>query len=70
MRNAVASYAVRGNADGLIVYSKCSVTTESRSPWWTVDLGNMYRVDDVVVVLWGTNIGRFMTLPTYFLLIN
>ncbi|KAK2177403.1 hypothetical protein NP493_600g01001 [Ridgeia piscesae] len=56
---AHASFAVDGNVDGLGVYGECSVTSESSNPWWKVDLGNIYRVDDVVVVIGGTHNDEF-----------
>ena len=55
--NAIASYAVDGN-----VYGACSVTSESSSPWWRVDLGNTYRVDDVVVVIGGISNGGLLNI--------
>ena len=51
MGKANASFAVDGNVDGLGIYGECSVTSESLNPWWKVDLGKLYRVDDVVVVI-------------------
>ena len=54
---ANASFAVDGNVDGLGLYGECSITSESLNPWWKVDLGNIYRVDDVVVVIGGTHNG-------------
>ena len=51
MGKANASFAVDGNVDGLGIYGECSVTSESSNPWWKVDLGKLYRVDDVVVVI-------------------
>ncbi|KAK2177414.1 hypothetical protein NP493_600g04021 [Ridgeia piscesae] len=56
---AVGLYAVDGNVDGLGVYGECSVTRESSNPWWKVDLGKTYRVDNVVVI-----IGTKHTAPT------
>ena len=54
---AVASYAVDSNADGLGVSGACSVTGDSTSPWWKVDLGKPYRIDDVVIVIGGKHSG-------------
>ena len=59
---AVGLYAVDGNVDGLGVYGECSVTRESSNPWWKVDLGKTYRVDNVVVIIGTKHTGGWLIM--------
>ncbi|KAG1925841.1 fucolectin-like [Pimephales promelas] len=46
---AVAKKAVNGNWNSIMSGGSCSQTNADRDPWWRVDLGEVYKVNKVLI---------------------